>query len=93
MVTNTWVKVVNEDQDDDDDPAEYRYYYMQNSGKAYKAGDSGKTKFKTIDGKKYAFDEDGKMLYGWGRMILLWPAMTPIGRLQPTTWVPGKMVP
>ena len=64
MVTNTWVKVVNEDQDDDDDPAEYRYYYMQNSGKAYKAGDSGKTKFKTIDGKKYAFDEDGKTLYG-----------------------------
>ena len=65
MVTNTWVKVVNEDQDDDDDPAEYRYYYMQSNGKAYKAGDSGKTKFKTIDGKKYAFDEDGKMLYGW----------------------------
>ena len=65
MVTNTWVKVVNEDQDDDDDPAEYHYYYMQKSGKAYKAGDSGKTKFKTIDGKKYAFDEDGKMLYGW----------------------------
>ena len=65
MVTNTWVKVVNEDQDDDDDPAEYRYYYMQNSGKAYKAGDSGKTKFKTIDGKKYAFDDEGKMLYGW----------------------------
>ena len=65
MVTNTWVKVVNEDQDDDDDPAEYRYYYMQSNGKAYKAGDSGKTKFKTIDGKKYAFDEDSKMLYGW----------------------------
>ena len=65
MVKNTWVKVVNEDQDDDDDPAEYRYYYMQNSGKAYKASDNGETKFKTIDGKKYAFDEDGKMLYGW----------------------------
>ena len=66
MVKNTWVKVVNEDQDDDDDPAEYRYYYMQNSGKAYKASDSSSTvKFKTIDGKKYAFDEDGKMLYGW----------------------------
>ena len=66
MVTNTWVKVVNEDQDDDDDPAEYRYYYMQNSGKAYKASDnSSSVKFKTIDGKKYAFDEDGKMLYGW----------------------------
>ena len=65
MVRNTWVKVVNEDQDDDDDPAEYRYYYMQSNGKAYKAGDSGTTKFKTIDGKRYAFDEDGKMLYGW----------------------------
>ena len=65
MVTNTWVKVVNEDQDDDD-PAEYRYYYMQSSGKAYKAGSSSNsTKFKVIDGKKYAFDEDGKMLYGW----------------------------
>ncbi len=66
MVTNTWVKVVNEDQDDDDDPAEYHYYYMQKTGKAYKAGDnSSTTKFKTIDGKKYAFDADGKMLYGW----------------------------
>ena len=66
MVTNTWVKVVNEDQDDDDDPAEYHYYYMQKSGKAYKASDnSTSTKFRTIDGKKYAFDEDGKMLYGW----------------------------
>ena len=65
MVKNTWVKVVNEDQDDDEDPAEYRYYYMQNSGKAYKASESGKVSFKTIDGKRYAFDEDGKMLYGW----------------------------
>ena len=65
MVTNTWVKVVNEDQDDDDDPAEYRYYYMQSSGKAYKASNNSNVQFKTIDGKRYAFDEDGKMLYGW----------------------------
>ncbi|MCI6886352.1 MAG: hypothetical protein MR868_03745 [Lachnospiraceae bacterium] len=65
MVRNTWVKVVNEDQDDEEDPAEYNYYYMQSNGKAYKANDAGETKFKTIDGKKYAFDEDGKMLYGW----------------------------
>lgn len=28
MVANTWVKVVNEDQDDEDDPAEHNYYYM-----------------------------------------------------------------
>ena len=65
MVRNTWVKVVNEDQDDDDDPAEYNYYYMQSNGKAYTAGDSSSTKFRTIDGKRYAFDDDGKMLYGW----------------------------
>ncbi len=65
MVRNTWVRIVNEEQDDDDDPAEYNYYYMQSSGKAYKAGDSSTTKFKTIDGKRYAFDSDGKMLYGW----------------------------
>ena len=66
MVKNTWVKVVNEDQDDDEDPAEYNYYYMQSNGKAYKASDdSNSTRFRTIDGKRYAFDDDGKMLYGW----------------------------
>ena len=64
MVKNTWVKVVNEDQDDDD-LAEYHYYYMQGNGKAIKAPDSGKTTFKTIDGKRYAFDDDGIMLWGW----------------------------
>ena len=64
MVTNTWVKVVNEDQDDDDDPAEYHYYYMQSSGKAYKGNGDNVSK-KTIDGKRYAFDDEGKMLYGW----------------------------
>ncbi len=64
MVTNTWVKVVNEDQDDDD-LAEYRYYYMQGSGKAYTAPDTNSVRFRTIDGKRYAFDDDGKMLYGW----------------------------
>ena len=64
MVRNTWVKVVNEDQDDESDPAEYIYYYMQGNGKAYKTK-SDSTQFKTIDGKRYAFDEDGKMLYGW----------------------------
>ena len=64
MVTNTWVKVVNEDQDDDD-LAEYRYYYMQGSGKAYTAPDTSSVRFRTIDGKRYAFDDDGKMLYGW----------------------------
>ena len=66
MVTNTWVQVVNEDQDDEDDPAEYHYYYMQSNGKAYKdKSTNGSLTKKVIDGKRYAFDEDGKMLYGW----------------------------
>jgi len=65
MVRNTWVKIANEDQDDDTDPAEYRYYYMQANGKACKAPSGGSTSFKTIDGKKYAFDDEGRMLYGW----------------------------
>ena len=68
MVRNTWVKVVNEDQDEDEDPAEYHYYYMQSNGKAYKAPDNNTTtRFRTIDGKRYAFDDEGKMLYGWVR--------------------------
>lgn len=65
MVRNTWVRLLNEEQDDIDDPAEYCYYYMQANGKAYKAPGSGDTKFRLIDGKKYAFDSDGRMLYGW----------------------------
>ena len=65
MVRNAWVSIVNEDQDDDDDPAEYNWYYFQSNGKAYKKGDSGSTRFRTINGKRYAFDDDGKMLYGW----------------------------
>ncbi|MEH2930843.1 hypothetical protein VSQ48_13185 [Candidatus Ventrimonas sp. KK005] len=65
MVRNAWVSIVNEDQDDDEDPAEYNWYYFQSNGKAYKKGDSGSTRFRTINGKRYAFDEDGKMLYGW----------------------------
>lgn len=64
MVRNTWVRIVNEEQDEEDDPAEYNYYYMQSNGKAYKGNGSNVNK-KTIDGKRYAFDEDGKMLYGW----------------------------
>lgn len=65
MAANTWVKVMNEEQDDEDDPAEYNYYYMQANGKAYKAGDTSGTRFRTIDGKRYSFNDEGKMLYGW----------------------------
>ncbi len=64
MVRNQWIQVVNEDQNDDDDPAEYNFYYMQSNGKAYK-NTSNKLSKKVINGKRYAFDDSGKMLYGW----------------------------
>ena len=63
MVTNRWIQLENEDMDDDDD-SEYVWYYFQNNGKAYKAG-TNSTSFKTINGKKYAFDDEGQMLWGW----------------------------
>ncbi|RGY94466.1 cell wall-binding protein [Clostridium sp. AM58-1XD] len=65
MVTNGWVAVDNEDAGDEDEPDQY-WYYFQNNGKAYTSSDnSNSVKFKTINGKKYAFDDEGKMLYGW----------------------------
>ncbi|MFW6679582.1 cell wall-binding protein [Lacrimispora sp. AGF001] len=63
MVTNKWVSVENEDYDGEDEPANYWYYFGSN-GKAY-TGSSEKASFKTVNGKKYTFDEDGKMQYGW----------------------------
>lgn len=64
MVQNDWVEVPNEGQDDGDDLAEYHYYYMLSNGRAYRSN-SGAIRFKTISGRKYAFDDEGRMLYGW----------------------------
>ena len=64
MVTNRWISVENEDYDEDDDePANY-WYYFQANGKAMKGSDN-KVSLKTINGKKYTFDEEGRMLFGW----------------------------
>ena len=65
-VKNNWVKVENQDDDGD----EYYWYYFQASGKALKAKTNNKPI--TVNGKKYLFDQDGKMLYGWildGEMV------------------------
>ncbi len=66
-VTNQWVAITDEDANyywyDEENDAGYNWYYFQASGKAYKT--TGKTSFKNIDGKYYAFDGDGRMLYGW----------------------------
>ena len=63
MVKNEWRELDN--TDDSDDAADTCWYYLGPNGKAYKAASSGKTTFKTINGKKYAFDEEARMLYGW----------------------------
>ena len=67
MVTNKWVSVENSefDGDDENEPANHWYYFGAN-GKAYKSSSSSSVaSFKTINGKKYIFDDEGKMLYGW----------------------------
>ena len=64
MAANQWVAIDNEDAGDDDEPEHY-WYYFQANGKAYTNGDNSKVSLKTINGKKYAFDDEGKMLYGW----------------------------
>lgn len=71
MVTNQWVALDSDSYDtsSDDGEAEYRWYYFGSDGKAYRNKKSSTTvttsELKTINGKKYAFDADGKMLYGW----------------------------
>ena len=67
MVTNQWVAIENEDAGEEDEP-DYYWYYFQANGKAYKRSDSASESSisaKTINGKKYAFDEEGRMFYGW----------------------------
>ena len=67
MVSNQWVAIENEDAGEEDEPDVY-WYYFQANGKAYKRSDNASedsVSAKTINGKKYAFDEEGKMLYGW----------------------------
>ena len=64
MAANQWVAIDNEDAGQDDEPEHYWYYFQANS-KALKQGDSSTVALKTVNGKKYAFDDEGKMLYGW----------------------------
>lgn len=68
QVKNQWRELDNDD--DSEDASDTAWYYFGPNGKAYKAGDSGKTTFKSIvtasgATKKYAFDDQGRMLYGW----------------------------
>ena len=60
MVKDCWVAVPAEE----DENVEYRWYYFGSNGAAYTQTGSN-VSFKTIGGKKYDFDEEGKMLYGY----------------------------
>jgi glucan-binding YG repeat protein len=67
MVANKWVSVENSEFDgsDDNEPANHWYYFGAN-GKAFKGASTSSTaSFKNINGKKYIFDSEGKMLFGW----------------------------
>ena len=64
MATNQWVAIENEDAGEDDEP-DQNWYYFQANGKALTNGDNDNVSLKTINGKKYAFDDEGKMLWGW----------------------------
>ena len=63
MAANQWVAIDNEDAGEDDEP-DAHWYYFQANGKAIK-NTTDKVALKTINGKKYTFDDEGKMLYGW----------------------------
>jgi glucan-binding YG repeat protein len=58
MVKNCWVAVPAEDDEEQD--VDYRWYYFGSNGKAFKNNDK-----KSINGKKYGFDDQGKMLFGF----------------------------
>lgn len=64
MVKNTWVAVdpMQVENQMENPPTVYLYYFGAN-GKAFKAFNS--IRRKTIDGKKYLFNEYGQMLSGW----------------------------
>lgn len=66
-VTGQWVSIENENAGQEDEPDRHWYYFQEN-GKAYKrsgGASSGSVNTKIIDGKKYAFDTEGRMLTGW----------------------------
>ncbi len=60
-VTNQWISMENEDDETvgDNDDISTLWFYFGSSGKAYTDA------VKTIDGKKYIFDDNGYMLSGW----------------------------
>ena len=65
MVTDQWVLLDDETAGTETNSG-YVWYYFGSNGRAYKKSSSSSSiSKKTINGKTYAFDEEGHMLYGW----------------------------
>ncbi|MGO4972858.1 hypothetical protein ACTQ56_12950, partial [[Clostridium] aminophilum] len=65
MITNGWVKTLADDEDlDSPDETGEHWYYFGAKGKKISATNGDYAK-KTIGGKTYYFDNDGKMYTGW----------------------------
>lgn len=64
MVTNRWVAIDNEEAGEDKNQPNSWWYFFGANGKAYKTP-AGRVSLKTINGKRYTFDENAHMLFGW----------------------------
>ena len=62
MAANQWVAIDNEDAGQDDEPEHY-WYYFQANGKALTNGNNSNIALKTVNGKKYAFDDEGDVMF------------------------------
>ncbi len=67
LLRDAWKAVAIDPADRKNYRAQYWWYYFGNDGKAYKSngGPLTEDQIRTIEGKKYAFDTSGRMLYGW----------------------------
>lgn len=65
FVNGGGARVMNEWRQAMDEDGEVRWYYFSSNGKARKASTSGNVSTIEINGKRYAFDSEGRMLYGW----------------------------
>ena len=65
-LTNQWISVENEDGDTvDGKEVDVLWYYLGTTGRAYKSNDPDMLKGSLIDGARYFFDENGRMVSGW----------------------------
>ena len=68
FVNSSGAKIVNDwrlTTPIDDETADEEWYYFKSNGKKLYADNGERTKDKTINGKKYAFDEYGAMVAEW----------------------------